>query len=377
MNMKNKLYILTILLLTACSEPKLNEDPQADTIVENVVTLSNEQLANADIKVGVLESKKMASTIRVNGKIELPPNGEISISIPLGGYLKATKFVPGMEVKKGEILAIIEDLQYIQLQQDYLNAKTQFTVLEQDYNRQKELNNTKAISDKIFDQTKANYTSQQVNLQALKEKMKLVGINYQQLTANSISNQIAITSPINGFVSKTNMAIGKYISPSDVIIELIDPKEYYVNLTVFEKDISKLAIGQTVDVFSNNQPDQKTKCEILHIGKKISNESTIEVRCKLVEKSTNLLPGMYINAEISVINTHQQALPSEAIVRYNNANYVFIQTDKNSFLFTPVEITDSMDGYTGILNTKPFINQKIVVKGAYTLLMSLKNTLDE
>lgn len=88
--------------------------------------------------------------LKVTGKIDVPPQNMVSVSVALGGYLKWTNLLPGMRIKKGDLLAIMEDQQYIQLQEEYLTAKAKLNFAEKDYNRQKELNQIKANSDKIF-----------------------------------------------------------------------------------------------------------------------------------------------------------------------------------------------------------------------------------
>ena len=162
-----------------------------------------------------------------------------------------------MKVKKGEIIATIEDQQYIQLQQEYLTIKSKLNYAENEYNRQKELNQSKASSDKVFQQTEMEYKTQKISLSALAEKLRLININPENLNESILSRSINVYSSIDGFVSKVNVNIGKYVNPSDVLFELINPEDIHLNLTVFEKDLDKLSIGQKLLAYNNNQPDKK------------------------------------------------------------------------------------------------------------------------
>ena len=126
------------------------------------------------IKAGKIEQRSFSSILKVNGRIDVPPQNMVSVSVPLGGYLKSTKLLPGMHINKNEVIAVIEDQQYIQLQQDYLVAKAQFGFHESEYNRQKELNQSKASSDKVFEQAKSTYQTQRVLIKSLEEKLKLL-----------------------------------------------------------------------------------------------------------------------------------------------------------------------------------------------------------
>ena len=192
--MKNIIIIISLLsLLVSCSNKIQNTENEIQTSgQENVVTLTDAQFKNAGIETGTLSNQNISSVLKLNGKIDVPPQNLVSISAPLGGYLKTTKLLPGMHINKGEVLAVMEDIQYIQLQQDYLSAQAQYTLFESEYNRQKELNQSKATSDKVYEQAKANYQSQLVLLKSLEQKLKLIVINPKKLRSNNISKSIKI-----------------------------------------------------------------------------------------------------------------------------------------------------------------------------------------
>ncbi len=190
---RKQIFILCIPLvfLAACGSKKKEEAKVAEPIL-NLVKLSDVQIKNAGILTAKMEQKEISSILRVNGKIDVPPQNMVSISVPLGGYLKFTKLLPGQHIKKGDPIALIEGEQYIQLQQDYLTAKEKIVYQEQEFNRQKELNKTQASSDKVLQQTESEYRAQQVLISALKEKLQLVGINGSKLSVSNISRTTTV-----------------------------------------------------------------------------------------------------------------------------------------------------------------------------------------
>lgn len=375
--MKNILIITIIMFSAACSSKKTEAEKTTPIANTNRVLLNDSQMKNAGIELGSLQQMEIASILKVNGKIDVPPQNMISISVPLGGYLKSTKLLPGQPIHKGETIAILEGEQYIQLQQDYLTAKEKIRFLENEYQRQKELNKSQASSDKVFQQAETDYKSQQVLIGALNEKLQLVGINTTNLTPFTISSSINIISPINGYVSKVNVNIGKYVSPTDVLFELINPTDIHLALKIFEKDIAQLFIGQKLFAFTNNQPNKKHPCEILLIGKDISTERSIDVHCHFEDYEKTLVPGTYMNAEIQIKNSKCYVLPTDAIVRFNNKEYAFAQEKGNEFTMIELVTGTTEKGFTGIQNSEKLIPQKFVLKGAYSLLMSLKNKTEE
>ncbi|MFT3702459.1 MAG: efflux RND transporter periplasmic adaptor subunit [Agriterribacter sp.] len=376
----NRIFFFAVLLhfFTACGSKKQEEEKkEIIKAAGNNVTLTDAQYKNAGIQTGVLDTKPISSVLKVSGKIDVPPQNMVSISVPLGGYLKSTKLLSGMHVSKGEVLAVMEDQQYIQLQQDYLTAKAEFAYDEIEYNRQKELNQSKASSDKVFEQAKAAYQKQNVLVNALEQKLKLIGLNPVNITASNISRSINIYSPINGFVSGVNVNIGKYVNPADVLFELVNPADIHLGLTVFEKDVNKLSIGQKLMAYTNTHPEKKYPCEIILISKNLSDDRAMEVHCHFEKYDKNLLPGMYMNADIEISGANATVLPDEAIVRFENKQYVFIAKGQNNFEMQEVQTGNAENGYTEITNAEKWTGQTFVTKGAYSLLMAMKNVSDE
>lgn len=375
--MKNIIIFFTAILLSACGS-KVTRDTQSEkTTGEMLVNLTDAQIKNAGIETGGIEQKSISTILKVNGVIDVPPQNMISISVPLGGFLKSTKLLPGMHVIKGEVIATMEDQQYIQLQEEYLTAMANNKFIEGEYNRQKELNQSKASSDKVFQQTEASYKSQKITIKSLYEKLKLIGINPDNLTENSLSRSLNIHSPINGFVSKVNVNIGKYVNPPDVLFELVNPEDIHLSLAVFEKDLDKLFIGQKLLTYTNSNSQKKFPCEIILIGKDISNERIAVVHCHFEKYDKNLIPGMYMNAEIDVKSNNADVLPEAAVVRSDNKHYVFAAGSKNQFEMIEVSAGITENGFTEILSSQNIRNKTFVTKGAYTILMEMKNKKDE
>lgn len=377
--MKNIIIIFGIFFVAACGSKKTTQEAtqKPTATVDDVATFTDKQLTLSKIELGKLEYRNISTILKLNGRIDVPPQNLVSVSMPLGGYLKSTKLLPGMHIKKGELIATMEDQQYIQLQQDYLTTKNKLEFAKMEYLRQKELNLSKATSDKLFQQTEMDYKSQLIMLSALGAKLKLININTANLTESTIGNSVKIYSQITGFVSKVNVNIGKYVNPTDVLFELINPSDFHLNLKVFEKDIGKLSIGQKLRAYSNNFPDIKNDCKIILISRDISLERTVDVHCHFNRYDKTLLPGMYMNADVEVITNNAASVPEEAIVDFEGLNYVFVEKDKNQFAMVKVETGTHENGHIEVKNNKDFMNKQIVIKGAYTILMKLKNKSEE
>ena len=221
-----------------------------------------------------------------------------------------------------------------------------------------------------------DYNTQKIALSALSEKLKLINVNPQGLSENNLSKAVNIYSPIDGFVSRVNVNIGKYVNPADILFELVNTSDIHLNIKVFEKDLEKLSIGQKVMAY-NNQSDKKHPCEIILISQDLSSERTAEVHCHFLEYDKTLLPGMYMNADIEVKSNHVLTLPEDAIVNFEGKEYVFINDKGKEYSLTEVKTGSKENGFIEILGGEKISQKSVVTKGAYTLLMKLKNKSEE
>lgn len=376
-NKYSVLLILAVFFSVQCHQKEETIVKPTAPKDETTVTLTDAQLKNTTIETMPLSEKNISTVLKINGKIDVPPQNLVSVSVPLGGYLKNTYLLPGMSVNKGQIIAVIENPQFIQLQQDYLMAKSKLHFAELDYNRQKKLNQNQASSDKVMQQSQSEMNNQRIMMNTLAEQLQLVNINAGSLTAGNIRKSVPVYSTINGFVSKVNVNIGKFVNPSDVLFEIINPNDIHLNLKVYEKDLQMLKIGQRFTANTNTQPEKKYGGKIILISKDINADGTADVHCHFEQYGQNLTPGMYMNAEVETETSFSNALSEESIVNFEGNDYVFVQEKKQTYKMIPVTLGEAENGFVQIKNFEDFKNAKIVTKNAYTLLMKLKNMASE
>lgn len=369
--------ILSLVLMISCKSDKKEEQKTASQKQENTIELSDSQIKNAGLVTGNPEEKNVKGILELQGTVTVPPKSVVSVSIPLGGYIRKTDLMAGMNVRKGQLLAVVEDMQYIQLQQDYLTAKEKYQLSQSEYNRQKELNAKKASSDKLFEQTAAEMQTQRIYMASLAQKLSLSGINVKTLSASNISKTVSVLSPINGLVSKVNVNVGKYISPTDMLFELMETSDVVLVMNAFEKDVHLLSVGQTVSVFTNANPSKKYIAKIAYINQSLNGDRAAEVICKLNKYDSALIPGLFINAEAEFENEKALAVPDDAIVKWQNKFYVFSNTENQKYRMIPVETGTSSNGYRQIKSSAINKSSNIVVKNAYTLLMTFMNGGDQ
>ncbi len=375
-------YIISMFLfatLASCSsKEKSKAEVNTVSVNENIVTLTDAQLKNAGIQTGKPVPGKMSSILKVSGVVDVPPQNMVSISFPLGGYLKSTHLLEGTHVRKGQSIAVMQDQALIQLQQDYLIAQSKIYFLQKEYERQKQLNQNKSTSDKVFEQTESEYQMQKIIANSLKEKLRLIGLNPDKIAENNISRSINIYSPIDGYVSAVNVNIGKFVNPSDVLFELVNPNDLHLALKVFEKDVHDIQIGQKIKAYMANNPEKIFEAEVILVSKNLDANRTAMIHCHFEKPEHELLPGMFLNAAIEIVSNNAILVPEEAVVRSGDKEYIFIDKGNNHFAITEITTGNSSNSKIEISSDKiNLLEQNIITSNAYAALMKMLNKGEE
>lgn len=372
--MKLKYFFIISLFIASCSNQKNSSEENKTEAPENVVQLTDAEIKTAGIQIGKPTKGITSSFLKVNGLIDVPPQNIVSVSFPVGGYLLSTKLLPGMKISKGQVLAEMQDQSLIQMQQDFLVAKAKVNFLQKEYDRQKLLNATKTSSDKVFEQTESEFQTQKVLMNALREKLRMVHIEGSSLNENNIRRSVMIYSPISGYVSTVHVNIGKYVNPSDVLFELINPGDLHLAVKVFEKDIPYIQVGQKLKVNLVNSPEKTFDAQIALVSKNLDDDRSALVHCHFLNATDELLPGMFANAAIEIKNRQGIIVPEEAVVRWGDQNYIFIQKVNLKFEMIPVEIGNPVNGNIDIKSSAlDLMRQTLIIKNAYAVLMKMEN----
>ncbi|MCB0696328.1 MAG: efflux RND transporter periplasmic adaptor subunit [Chitinophagaceae bacterium] len=378
-------FVAVAILFAACGHKQKQKESSAQTqdVQEYEVSVNQDQYNTAGIETGTVSTRRIGEVIYANGRLDVPPQQMVSVSVPVGGFVKTTSMLQGTHVHKGEVIGTLEHMDYVQLQQDYLDTKSQYEYAKTEYARQQELAAENVNAKKALQQAKANYESLQAKYMGLQSKLKLMNIDPVKVEQGNISSVINVYAPINGYVTEVNVNVGQYVTPQHVIFRLVNTEHLHAELTVFEKDIAKVEIGQPVRFTLANEVKERTGTVHL-VGKEISTDRTVRIHCHLDEEDIHLLPGMFLSAKIETSGSDVFALPDEAVMKFEGKDYLFAVNDDNlqdsiyRYKMVAVETGSSEDGYTAITLPVGYDkNSQFVVKGAYTLLAKMKNIEEE
>lgn len=373
------LFVSAIVLLVACSSKDsaaTADNMNNEKSREDVYELSTLQFNSSDMKLGKLEMQVFNEVVKANGMFDVPPQNNASISSYFGGVVKDIELIPGERVKKGQVLFTLENPDYVQLQQDFLESQGQLTYLKSDYERQKNLAQDNITSQKNFLKSESDYNVTRVKYESLGKKLELLNINPSTLTIENIRTAVNVIAPINGYVTEVNITRGSFLNPSDVAMVIVDASHLHLVLNIFEKDLAKVKVGQPIHFRIQDDQSKQYEGSVYMVNKTVDAENrTIGVHGHLADEklTSRFSPGVYLQAEIYTTSSSHLALPQDALMEVDDKYYVLVcnsvSNDGYSFMKKEVKIGSSNNDYVEIVNTTDFPdNAEFLIKGAFALV---------
>jgi RND family efflux transporter MFP subunit len=388
MIMKIKKYLAIGLmgtLLPACGPATQEAPPEASPEPATLgLEITEAQRRQGGIELGRIEPRSLSGRLRVSGRVEVPPQNLVNLNAKMGGFVKSTDLLPGLRVRKGQVLAQIENQEYIGLQQDYLEGQGRLTYLQAEYQRQQQLSTENVSAQKVFQQVAADYASLQARLKATEARLRLVGADLEQLRQGNLSSTYPLVAPVGGVVTAVNLNLGKAVTAQEVLAQITDPSHLHVVLTVFDPDIPKLREGQALRLTLANQPGRELAARIFLINPQVRPDRSIEVHCHLAAEDASLPPNAYLTAEVELAGATVPALPNEAFVSEAGSDYIFVAPARAQAGKWPLEMVKVGRGlsdgqYTEVVLPPGTLldRRQVVVKGAFTLLSQMKVSGEE
>ncbi len=406
-----KIIIIIILLLnsilySSCKESskekQLGETEHQDEL-ENVnsTSLSEEQLKSIKVEFGSIEKKQLTSSLKANGILKVPNQNKANATASMGGVVKSILIQTGNTVSKGQIIATITNNNIIILQEEYLSVSAKLELAQIEYNRQKELQEGNAGALKTLQSANSELKILNARKSSLQKQLELIGINSKSLSSENIQSVTNIISPINGTVSNVLVNIGSYVDANNPIAEIVDNSQLHLDLYVYEKDLQKLKVGQSIHFTLTNNQGKEYDADVYAISNTFEqNTKAVSVHALVKGNKQGLIDGMSITALISLENATVDAVPSNAIINHEGKDYIFIVKDNHEpndhddkenveedkhdqneihtkeiyFEKIPIRKGTTDVGYSEITLLKSIPkNSKIVINGGFFILAKLTN----
>lgn len=377
--MKKYNYIFSILvgfaLISCTGDKKAGEETSMVEEDSSVVVVTQDQFKTMKMEISPLVEKDFDVVIKASGKIDVPPQNRAKVTSFVGGFVKSLSHMVGDKVSKGQPLLILESPEYLDIQQSYLEIFGQLSYLKSEYERQRTLFNEKIASQKKYMEAESDYKKAKATYESLRQKLRMLNISPEQVEQGKLSSSVTVYAPITGDITIINANMGMAVSPSDVIMEIVDTKFLHLELSVFEKNVFDLKNGQKVKFIIPQMSSDEFEATVSLIGKSVEgNDRIVTVYATLPESTKQkLLTGMFVEAQIVASSKKVLSVPVDALTSEESNQFLLVlesEKDGNyTFRKTLIKTGDRNGEWIEvILDNNIKADAQILVKGVYDVI---------
>lgn len=287
----------------------------------------------------------------------------------------------GQEVKANASLAILYSSELGLAQSAYLKARAKLHVAEQAYGRAQFLLQEKVIGEAEAQRRHAELLSAEAEANESSDRLKLLGMNAEELRrldrSREIRSVVPIVAPFAGRIIGRNLTRGEVVETTEKLFVIADLSEVWVQANIPEKDIpfvhSIHASGGTqVEVRINAYPKETFIGTITYVGDMLDPVTrTMQLRLELPNRDGRLKPEMFATIRLfSEAQPDRLAVPEIALQRDQGRTFVFVQRSASEYELREVHIGESNGTLTSILGG---LNEgePVVTHGAFVLKSEL------
>jgi len=292
------LMLLAMVMVISCgNDKKSNKEENATS--EKVETEKGEEEADADADPAP-DLSKTVNVVRVTGTLALDPQNRAEVSPIASGVVRRITTREGIRVRRGQVVAYIENTQIVELQRQYLTAVNELSAAKTELARQHTLMKQEAGVLKTLQQAESAYAIANAQVVGIGRQLSQLGVNPSSISAGKLTTLIPVTSPISGIVGKVKISMGSFVDISTSLMTVVNNVNLHCDLKVFEKDLPKVRIGQMVKLTLTNAPEVTFCAKIYDINSVFDNDSkSVTVHARIIDHpATKLLPDMFINGVI-------------------------------------------------------------------------------
>ncbi|SDK81047.1 membrane fusion protein, cobalt-zinc-cadmium efflux system [Methylophilus rhizosphaerae] len=356
------------LLSTACSEKPVPPPETKVAIDPNLVTLTPELEAN--VKIGAVSEIQFVDTLRIPGRIQVDEQHESRAGASITGRISTLDVHLGDEVRTGQRLATIKSTELAQYQLNYIKASQQMQLQTKAVDRAKQLLEADVISLAELQRREGELNAASAEVNAARDQLLVLGMTSGSIAQLSLHNSgmstSQVTSKINGTVIARNARLGQVVAPAEELFVIADLSHVWAVAEVPEQQIAHIREGQSLNIEVPALDDAELTGTLSFVGDIVNPATrTVMARANISNPDMQLKPDMLITILLEAKPEKVIAIPSTAVVRENNADYVFSQTLKSKqYKLLPVTLGRSYHGQREVLQgLQP--GDQIVLDGAF------------
>jgi membrane fusion protein, heavy metal efflux system len=355
-----------LALLLALATPAIDADePKPNPSVQVTPALS------ARISIEPVEFTQNTDTLRLPGRVALDEHRVARIGPSISGRVVEIKAFIGRNVRKGEVLAVLNSTELSNAQANYLKAKTQMGLQRLAVDRARRLFNEGIISEATLKEREGGLAEAEVEVRAVADQLGIMGMSdaaIERLTQTGLISSItSVTATLSGTVIERHISVGTIAEISDELFTVADLSQVWVAAEAPEQDAHVVQVGNRVEVHIPALPQQHFIGKIVFVADTVHPETrTVTMRMQVDNPQRTIKPGMLADMLIKRSTDSVLTIPAQAVLREADKDHVFVEVDKDRFTLRPVILDADQDGRRRVLSGLT-VGERIVVEGAFHL----------
>jgi len=361
-------FVLSVFVISCKHKPEQKVDKDS-----SLIEISKAQFESEKMVIGEMSLQHFADKVHFTGAIVPSISGQAKISLPIPGIIDKIRCKPAQRVTKGSVLFEISGRWFIDLQKDYAESSAILAKLQSDFKRAEELQEENIGTRKEYTAAKSSYYAENARYKALKKQLSSMGLDVTKIEAGAFHSSFPVKSPISGYVTSINVAVGQYVEPPQSIAEILDNHSFQLKLSIFEKGLQKIETGQMVEFYFNADKTHKYNATLSAIGKTImSGSKSIECYAKIENiNNINMVCNQFAEGDIFTTVDSIWAVPETAILESENNFYIllFEKEDNSAYYFKKEKINTGRKSNNYIELTEQLPSKKLLLSGIYNIII--------
>jgi len=299
----------------------------------DLISLDDKTLDLIDLKVEMVQLGNVDVYVSAPGKIMADENRIAHIGPVIPARIHEVLFNLGDRVKKGEELVCLESTELGEKRAAYDRAVAKLEIAVADYNRKKKLHEENVISEKALLESELQKKNAEINAEYTRKMLLIAGLTEDEINSPPTAHgsvsvcTVHLHSPIDGIIIERKAKKGQKVDKPDCLFEIADLSKVWIEADIFEKDLSKIKIGDVIRVKVSAFPGEVFMGKIFFIGYTMNEETrTIKVRSEVDNPELKLRPGMFSSIEIVTgVKEDVVIVPKSAVLDDENLKIVFVK----------------------------------------------------
>ena len=368
------LAVALAALLVSCSDrgpdkPALPSENPVTSSTPSIRVVQPPAAVRDRLRIETVAAHVVPEVITAPGEVALDLRQVAKITSRIEGQVEKIHVQLGDRVKPGQPLAAIGSLQLDQLIEEYLVAKAQADVAENNFRRTEKLRADDIVPERKLIEDKGRYLETNARYQHIREKLVNMGLSVSELTElergrHEESHRYTLTAPIAGTVVAQHAVRGQGVAPGNELFEVVDTSRVWVFANLPIEQARKFKEGDVGTILPKG--GEPVTAPLTYLAP-VADESTrtIQIRFEVANHQHRLKPREYVDVQLALASPPTLAVPVSAVTVVDNVRGVFVQRE-TGYAFVPIEVGREGGGWIELRNglTK---GAQVVIDGVFDL----------